>query len=141
MKSQLDILHWTKWCLEEFNYFDFELEFVLAECKPSPETEKNTPVPGAHSGRVRPGSRRYRVFFDRVLVFQIVAESHLKPNQKEKNTEDVIQKLDTSALLDYVERTYEFGSHDKYNHYRIKTTNEVVEAISAEKPIISEIRP
>jgi hypothetical protein len=141
MESQLDILHWTKWFLEECDYFESELELVLAEVIRRPEPDKNTAIPGAHRAQVRPESRRFRVFFNYVLLFQVVDNSHSKPKQKEKNSEGVLEKFNKSAFLDYVEATYQFQVHEQYNHYRIKTTNEYIDAISIWKPIISEIRP
>ena len=138
MKTSLDIRHWDSWFLEEFDYFNYELEIVVAEGISSLEPDENAPVPGAHSVEVQPESRRFKIAFDHVLLFRVIDESHIKEDIEAVGSKGVLQKFEKSEFLIFAKEKCNFGAHDSYSHYRLKTTNEFIDIIATEAPEIKE---
>ena len=138
MKTPLDIRHWESWFLEEFNYFDYELNLVVAEGISSPEPDENAPVPGAHSMEVHPESRRYKIAFAHVLLFRVIDESYIKEDSDATGTKGVLQKFEKSEFLSFAKENCNFWAHDSYSHYRLKTTNEFIDIIATGAPEIKE---
>ena len=138
MKTPLDIRHWESWFLEELNYFDYELELVVAEGISSPEADENAPVPGARSVEVQPESRRFKIAFDHVLLFRVIDESYIKEDIEAVGSKGVLQKFEKSEFLIFAKEQCNFWAHDSYSHYRLKTTNEFIDIIATEAPEINE---
>jgi hypothetical protein len=138
METKLDIRHWEYWFLEEFNYFDYELELVVAEGITSSENDENAPVPGARIVEAQPESRRFKIAFEHVLLFRVIDESYIKEDSEAVSSKGVLQKFEKSEFLIFAKEKCDFWAHDNYSHYRLKTTNEFIDIISTEAPEIKE---
>ncbi len=88
-------------------------------------------------------SRKFVVEFKEVVFYQVVDESYCTwDNYEVRDGKDKIQELSKSRYLDFVNENFPFYSalDRKGKHYRMIASTEVIDVISYDKPIITELK-
>ena len=88
-------------------------------------------------------SRKFMVGFKEIVFYQVVDESYCTWDDYEvRDGKDKLQELSKSRYLDFVNENFPFYSalERKGAHYRLITSNEVIDVISYDKPMITELK-
>ncbi len=91
-------------------------------------------------------SRQFKIEFDskNLINFQFIDESFTAMDEKEKrDTKGFLQIIQNSKYLDYVEKShgwYKDVVNREAQHFRILTVDDVIDIVSLDEPIISEIK-
>lgn len=139
MKSPLDNIEWIYLFLDELNYSGWEIEIIISEASLSATTSEDAPVEGARKIETSPDSRRFKIKFDSVLSFQVTDESWAAPDKKAEGTFGPICVLDKSEFLDYIKKTTYDQIYENYTHYSVMTSDDIIDVISTEPPIVEEL--
>ena len=141
METILDTGH--SWFLERLGYCDFTLQVCVVEGMAS--EPKNIHVAGIELGEgrsidVRSDSRRFTIFFEDVLAYQITNESYTKGDDYEIKTKGALCKYERSRYSDFVRAWTLIDSirGDKYIHFGLLLEDDVIDVISEAEPRIEQ---